>query len=37
MDFRELEEKLVAFRDARGWKGYHTPNMFIGIKQWRIY
>ncbi|WP_297475218.1 nucleotide pyrophosphohydrolase [Thermococcus sp.] len=26
MDFRELEEKLVAFRDARGWKSYHTPK-----------
>ena len=26
MDFRELEEKLVAFRDARGWGRYHTPK-----------
>jgi len=26
MDFRELEEKLVAFRDARGWAEYHTPK-----------
>ena len=26
MDFRELEERLVAFRDARGWKGHHTPK-----------
>ncbi len=26
MDFRGPEEKLVAFRDARDWKGYHTPK-----------
>ena len=26
MDFRKLEEKLVAFRDARGWGKYHTPK-----------
>jgi len=26
MDFRELEEKLVAFRDARNWAEYHTPK-----------
>lgn len=26
MHFRELEEELVAFRDARGWKKYHTPK-----------
>ncbi|WP_297506382.1 nucleotide pyrophosphohydrolase [Thermococcus sp.] len=26
MDFRELEKKLVTFRDARGWKKYHTPK-----------
>ncbi|AIU69714.1 nucleotide pyrophosphohydrolase [Thermococcus eurythermalis] len=26
MHFRELEEKLVAFRDARGWMKYHTPK-----------
>ncbi|CAD5243513.1 nucleotide pyrophosphohydrolase [Thermococcus camini] len=26
MDFRELEEKLVAFRDARGWAEYHKPK-----------
>lgn len=26
MHFRELEEKLVAFRDARSWRRYHTPK-----------
>ncbi|ASJ14670.1 nucleotide pyrophosphohydrolase [Thermococcus radiotolerans] len=26
MDFRELEKKLVAFRDARNWAEYHTPK-----------
>ncbi|NJE86040.1 nucleotide pyrophosphohydrolase [Thermococcus sp. CX2] len=26
MDFRELERKVVAFRDARDWKRYHTPK-----------
>jgi len=26
MDFRELEERLVAFRNARGWAEYHTPK-----------
>ncbi|NJD99936.1 nucleotide pyrophosphohydrolase [Thermococcus sp. LS1] len=26
MDFRELERKVVAFRDARGWAKYHTPK-----------
>jgi len=26
MEFGELERKLVAFRDARGWKRYHTPK-----------
>ncbi|MDI3474660.1 MAG: hypothetical protein PWQ79_1618 [Thermococcaceae archaeon] len=26
MDLRELEERLVEFRDARDWKSYHTPK-----------
>lgn len=26
MGLRELEERLVEFRDARGWKSYHTPK-----------
>jgi NTP pyrophosphatase (non-canonical NTP hydrolase) len=26
MDFRELEERLVEFREARGWAKYHTPK-----------
>ncbi|ASJ08532.1 nucleotide pyrophosphohydrolase [Thermococcus siculi] len=26
MDFKELEKRLVAFRDARGWGRYHTPK-----------
>ncbi|NJE42761.1 nucleotide pyrophosphohydrolase [Thermococcus sp. GR6] len=26
MDFGELERKVVAFRDARGWAKYHTPK-----------
>ncbi|NJE05884.1 nucleotide pyrophosphohydrolase [Thermococcus sp. M36] len=26
MDFRELEERVVAFREARGWAKYHTPK-----------
>ncbi|AFL94881.1 nucleotide pyrophosphohydrolase [Thermococcus cleftensis] len=26
MDFRELEERLVAFRDVRNWAKYHTPK-----------
>ncbi|NJE03685.1 nucleotide pyrophosphohydrolase [Thermococcus sp. MV11] len=26
MDFRELEERLVAFRDARNWAKYHAPK-----------
>ena len=26
MEFGELERKLVEFRDARGWKRYHTPK-----------
>lgn len=26
MDFRELEERLVKFRDVRGWKRHHTPK-----------
>ncbi|ASA76887.1 nucleotide pyrophosphohydrolase [Thermococcus sp. 5-4] len=26
MDFRELEERVVAFRDARNWAEYHTPK-----------
>ena len=26
MDFKELEGRLVAFRDARGWAEYHTPK-----------
>ena len=26
MDFRELEKRLVAFRDARNWGKYHMPK-----------
>ena len=26
MDFKELEKRVVAFRDARGWAKYHTPK-----------
>ncbi len=26
MDFRELERRVVAFREARGWRRYHTPK-----------
>ncbi|WP_457751076.1 nucleotide pyrophosphohydrolase [Thermococcus sp.] len=26
MEFWELERKLIEFRDARGWKRYHTPK-----------
>jgi NTP pyrophosphatase (non-canonical NTP hydrolase) len=26
MEFKELESLLVRFRDARGWKRYHTPK-----------
>ncbi|ASJ06518.1 nucleotide pyrophosphohydrolase [Thermococcus pacificus] len=26
MDFKELERRLVEFRDARGWRKYHTPK-----------
>ncbi|KUH33314.1 nucleotide pyrophosphohydrolase [Thermococcus celericrescens] len=26
MDFRELERKVVAFREERGWGIYHTPK-----------
>ncbi len=32
MDLRELEKRLVAFRDARGWKRYHTPkNLALSV------
>ncbi|WP_148882813.1 nucleotide pyrophosphohydrolase [Thermococcus aciditolerans] len=26
MDFREIERKVVAFREERGWGRYHTPK-----------
>ena len=26
MDFQELEERVVAFRNARDWAKYHTPK-----------
>jgi NTP pyrophosphatase (non-canonical NTP hydrolase) len=32
MDFKELEKRLIAFRDERKWGRYHTPkNLAISI------
>lgn len=32
MDLRELEKRLVVFRDTRGWKRYHTPkNLALSV------
>ncbi|WP_297504555.1 nucleotide pyrophosphohydrolase [Thermococcus sp.] len=32
MDFKELEERVVSFRNARGWAEYHTPkNLAVSV------